>query len=121
MTARPDIGAMRHRVTLEAAVDTPGAGGVAARSWITLGQVWAQITPGNAGIRFKEARLTMEGIFTIRMRYRDGLRAAGRIVRDGRVFSVEGVRDVDEARRVLEFICREEIGREEIGREETGP
>jgi SPP1 family predicted phage head-tail adaptor len=111
MTARVDIGAMRHRVTLEAAVDSPGPGGVAARIWTELGRAWAEIRPGSSRTGMEEARRTTETTVVIRMRYRDGLSGAGRIVKGARTFIVLGVRDVEEAHRILEFTCREDTAR----------
>ena len=37
MSARPFIGAMRHRLTLEAPIDTPDGFGGTERSFVTLG------------------------------------------------------------------------------------
>ena len=111
MTARVDIGALRHRVTLEAAADTTGPGGVAARNWAVLGRAWAEIRPGSSRTIMDVARRTTETTVAIRMRYRDGLKRAGRIIRGDRIFVVLGVRDVEEARLVLEFTCREDMAR----------
>jgi len=111
VTARVDIGAMRHRVTLEAAVDSPGPGGVAARSWNELGRAWAEIRPGSSRTLMDSGRRTTETTVAIRMRYRNGLSRAGRIIKGGRAFIVLGVRDVEEAQRILEFTCREDTPR----------
>lgn len=111
MTARVDIGALRHRVTLEVAVDSPGPGGVATRSWTDLGQAWAEIRPGSSRTLMDAARRTTETTVVIRMRYRNGLSGAGRITKGPHRFIVLGVRDVEEAGRILEFTCREDTAR----------
>lgn len=102
---------MRHRVTLETVVDSPGPGGVAVRSWIELGRAWAEVRPGSSRTLMDAARRTTETTVAIRMRYRDGLNQAGRIIKGARTFIVLGVRDVEEAQRILEFTCREDTAR----------
>ena len=111
MTARVDIGAMRHRVRLEVAVDSPGPGGVATRNWIELGNAWAEIRPGSSRTLMDAARRTTEATVIVRIRYRHGLSGAGRIIKGTRTFIVLGVRNVEEARRILEFTCREDTAR----------
>ncbi|RMF08908.1 MAG: head-tail adaptor protein [Alphaproteobacteria bacterium] len=108
---QPNIGAMRHRVALEQAVDVPGAGGSAARTWAVLGTVWAEILPERAATRQRHGRTEMQVTHRVRTRFRAGLKAADRIVLGSRTFRVLGVVDVGELRRVLEFACREDLPR----------
>lgn len=111
MTSGPNIGAMRHRVSFEAAIDTPASGGDVSRSWTGLGEVWAEIVPGNTGTVYAEARRTQEISHRIRVRHNDALKTADRIVLGARHFRVLGVVDLEEAGRVLEFRCREDTHR----------
>lgn len=105
----PRIGAMRHRVTLEQAVDTPGSGGSATRTWAVLGTAWAEIAPERSGTVQRHARDEAQISHRIRMRYRDTVTSADRILLGARSFRVLGVVDVGEAHRVLEFRCREDL------------
>ena len=74
MSARPFIGAMRHRLTLEAPVDTPDGFGGTERSFVTLGTVTAQVrTYGETNPRFvvlmrPRSQLSVEMRFRFRKR-----------------------------------------------------
>lgn len=48
MNALPLIGALRHRVTLEAPVDAPDGAGGYTRSFTPIANLWARITPSGA-------------------------------------------------------------------------
>jgi head-tail adaptor len=70
MSARPFIGAMRHRLDLEAPVETPDGFGGTERSFVSLGCVTAQLR-SYAGTRFvvlmrPRSQLSVE----MRFRYR---------------------------------------------------
>ena len=109
--AAANIGAMRHRVTVEAAVDTAADGGTAARTWAVLGAAWAEIAPERAGAAYRQGRNESQVSHRVRLRYRIDFKTADRILLGSRTFRVLGLTDVDEAHRVLEFTCREDIAR----------
>lgn len=106
-----NFAAMRHRVTLEQAIDTPGPGPGPAvtRQWAVLGDASAAIVPMRARGERRHGRHQTDVTHRIRLRYRADWQAAMRIRQGGRIFGVIGVINVDEANRVLEFQCREVV------------
>lgn len=102
------IADFRHRLTLQAADEIEdGAGGV-TRTWETLGQVWAAVTPLSRDDRLvSDKRL---GLLTHRilLRHRADITLSHRFVLGARVFSIRAVRDPDEHGRLLECLVEEE-------------
>jgi SPP1 family predicted phage head-tail adaptor len=104
----PPIGLLRHRVTLEAPVETPdGAGGV-ARSWQTLGEMWAAIEPVATGATVIADRRTARLTHRIVVRKRGDLSLDHRFRLGTRVFTLRSLRDAAEDGRFLECLVEEE-------------
>ena len=106
---RPGIGTLRHRVALQAPVRTGDGGGGAVVTWSTIAEVWAAIRPqGGSEAVFAEA---VSGVVThdITIRHRAGVVPAMRFSWDGRIFEITAVLDIDERRRMLRCLCREQL------------
>lgn len=104
---RPDIGHLRHRLTLESASRTPDGGGGAVETWTAVAQVWGRIEP-TGGMEIADAdglggRITHE----ITLRYRAGVAPAMRLISGNRRFEIVAVIDIDERRRWLKCLCLE--------------
>lgn len=104
----PSIGAMRHRLVLEAPVETADLAGGVSRSWAAMATLWAAIEPeeevaglnGDAPTGFARHRVTI--------RWRPGITAGHRLTRGARIFAIRSAVDPDERRsrlvlRVEEF------------------
>lgn len=106
---RARIGALRHRVVLEAPDRISDGGGGATVTWSTVAELWASIDPRSGG-----ERLVGEGVaggmsHVIAVRYRSGVEPAMRFRLGSRRFEILASRDIDERRRVLVCDCREEL------------
>lgn len=107
--SRPRIGALRHRLVLEAPVRTADGGGGATIAWTPAAEIWAGIEP----ITGSESVLA-EGIagrvsHEIVVRHQSGVEPAMRFRLGSRIFEIKAVLDVDERRRMLRCFCREEL------------
>ncbi|MEM8663857.1 MAG: phage head closure protein [Pseudomonadota bacterium] len=102
------VGDLRRRLTIEHAVDvSDGAGGV-SRSWVSLGEVYARVTPRRRRETTDDGRQV--GLVTdlITIRHRGDVDGGTRFVGDGVVYRVLSVEDADPHRRFLDCWCEEE-------------
>ena len=104
-----DPGELKHRIGLEAPVETPdGAGGV-ARSYATAATLWAKVTPvaargdveadGFAGTVTHHIVIRSGPDVTTRHRLREGTR----------IFRIVALRDQDGGGRFLEIHAQERV------------
>lgn len=107
MSAYPQIGALRHRVTLEAPIDTPDDAGGFSRSFTTVADLWARITPGGAREDFVEQRAEQATSHVVTIRWRSDVTKDMRFVFRGRKLRIQSAVDPDERRRFLICQCEE--------------
>ena len=107
MSARPRIGALRHRVTLEAPLDVPDDAGGFSRSFAPLAQLWARIEASEAREQFEEQRLEQARRLMVTIRWRGDVASQMRFDFRGRKLLIRGVVDADETRRFLLCACEE--------------
>ena len=101
------VGKLRHRLTLEAADETPdGAGGV-VRTWTALGAIWAAIEPVSAGDAVVADKRVGALTHRIVVRHRE-LTLGHRFKLGSRVFTIRALRDREENGRFLECLVAEE-------------
>jgi SPP1 family predicted phage head-tail adaptor len=106
--SRPvSISALRHRVTIEAAVDSPDGAGGFTRAYAPLAQVWAWVRPKSAREQFVEQRLEQARTHLVVIRWRADVEAQMRFDFRGRRLFVRSVVDPDETRRFLHCECEE--------------
>lgn len=102
------IGALRHRLIIEAPIETPdGIGGV-TRTWTALATLWGEIEPLAADdVMLADKRI---GLVThkIHVRHRLDVTVAHRFRLGSRIYAVRAVRDAEERGRFLECLCAEE-------------
>ncbi|MBI1261399.1 MAG: phage head closure protein [Rhizobiales bacterium] len=101
------IGAMRARVTLQAATrESDGAGG-SNLGWSDVATLWAAVTPRKGQERLigerPEARQTWEVV----MRWRNDVTSAHRLLWQSRVLTIESVVDPDGRKRWLRIEAEE--------------
>jgi SPP1 family predicted phage head-tail adaptor len=106
---RPRIGALRHRLVLEAPERAGDGGGGADVTWLALGELWAAITPSAGGEGVVAERIAGRISHEIVTRWRVDIAPAMRFRSGQRVFEILAVLDVDERRRMLRCLCREEL------------
>lgn len=107
MSARPAIGALRHRVTIEAPVDVADDVGGFVRSFNAVAQVWAHVAPLGASDAFIEQRLEQSRLYAATIRWRSDVAAQMRFDFRGRKLVVRTVEDMGERRRFLNCGCEE--------------
>ncbi len=105
----PRIGALRHRVVLETAIRSSDGGGGASVIWSPVAEIWAAIEP-RAGSETVVGEATSGRIsHQITVRHRNDIEPARRFRFGARVFDILAVLDIDERRRLLNCLCREEL------------
>ena len=91
----PEIGALRHRIALQAPARTPDAGGGVAVTWTTVAVLWAELRSlGGSEVAIADGlqgRVTHE----FRMRRRMDVSPAMRLLYGTRVFVIWAVLDRD--------------------------
>ncbi|MGJ0395008.1 MAG: phage head closure protein [Methylocystis sp.] len=107
MSVFPRIGALRHRVTLEAPIDTPDGAAGFARSYAPVADLWARVAPGGAREDFVEQRAEQATSHSVTIRWREDVAKDMRFVHRGRKLRIQSVVDPDERRRFLVCQCEE--------------
>jgi SPP1 family predicted phage head-tail adaptor len=107
MSAATPIGALRHRVTLEAPLHAYDDQGGFTREFAPLTQLWARIDPQSAGQDFVEQRLEQNRRHVVTIRWRSDVTSGMRFDFRGRKLVIKGVTDSGERRRFLSCQCEE--------------
>ncbi len=107
MSTGPSIGALRHRVTLEAPVDVFDDVGGFTRDFAPVIRLWARIETQGAHQDFVEQRSEQVRPAVVVIRWRNDVASDMRFDFRGRKLLVKGVADADERRRFLSCQCEE--------------
>lgn len=105
----PRIGALRHRLRLEAPSYMADEGGGATVTWNPVATLWAEVIPLSGREELRADGLQTVAKFEVRTRYRAGISPEMRFVFGGRVLEIQAVRDIEGRRRWLSCLC-EELG-----------
>lgn len=103
-------GGMRQRIRIEQPVLTADGLGGSTRSWEEVTTVWAEIVSGRGDERYAAGQLTSQATHRIRLRWRDDITSAMRVVFGTRIFAIRAVIEHDGKRRSLELIVEEGVG-----------
>jgi SPP1 family predicted phage head-tail adaptor len=103
----PQIGGLRHRLTLEAPIDTPDGAGGFSRSFAPVADLWARVAPSGARENFVEQRAEQATNLVVIIRWRDSVAKDMRFVHRTRKLRIQSVVDPDERRRFLICQCEE--------------
>jgi SPP1 family predicted phage head-tail adaptor len=101
----PRIGELRHRLTIEQAVRTDDDGGGAALVWNEIAEVWGAVEAVSGQEGFEADRVSGSAIYSITIRYRDGLAPSMRFRRDNEIYEILSVLDRDGRKRFLTCKC----------------
>lgn len=107
MTSAATIGALRHRLTLEAPVDVPDELGGFTRSFAPVAQLWARIEALGGNEQFIEQQIVQTRRYAVKIRWRPDVANEMRFVFRGRKLVIRNVEDSDEGRRFLKCVCEE--------------
>jgi SPP1 family predicted phage head-tail adaptor len=102
-------GLLRHRLVLEAPVETAdGAGGV-TRSYADVAALWAEVTPLSAVRSLEAERPGARVTHRIVIRFSGDITTKHRLRDDARIFRIVGLRDRDGRKRFLAIEAEEII------------
>lgn len=102
-------GQLRERVRIEQATEAQNAYGEATRTWAEFDTVWAAVRPVTGNERMEAHTVKGQISHRVRVRYLPGIVPKMRISYRGRLLHIDQVYDVDERRRMLDLMCREEV------------
>jgi SPP1 family predicted phage head-tail adaptor len=99
-----DPGALRSEFALQAKTPVPDGLGGHSESWAETATVFAKIEPISATSRFGPDQTVETVTHRVTLRWRNGVAAGMRFVRQGRIFDIVTVHDPDDTGRY--FVCR---------------
>ena len=102
-------GALRHKLTIEAATRTDDGGGGAEVGWHPVGEAWAEIVPLSGKEELTAEKRTSRLVHTVTLRWRADLAPTHRLRHGPRVLEIEAVLDPDGRRRWLNCRCTERV------------
>lgn len=101
------IAALRRRLVIESAVETPdGAGGV-HRSFVVAASVWGRVTPLRASDSVVAAAPGQTLTHRVLMRFRSNMDTTMRLRDGSRRLAIRAVYDPDGRRKLLVCLCEE--------------
>jgi SPP1 family predicted phage head-tail adaptor len=89
-----DAGLLDRRITIERATETTDAVGGVTREWGPLATVWAQVLPISDGERWRAEEVAAHVTHRFRIRWGAGVLPTDRIVYEGRIFDLSGVKEI---------------------------
>ena len=102
-------GPLRHRITIEAPVETQTTDGSIVTTWQAFATVWASIEPLIGREYFAQQREQAAVSHRIRMRCQSGITHKMRIAWGTRIFEIESVLNVGERNREIVLMCQESV------------
>lgn len=103
------IGEMKHRLALQAPLDTPDGGGGVTRAWSLVAEVWGAIRPASGGERFEADGLRGSVSHEVWIRFRSGVVPEMRFMLGSRIFEIRAVIDSGERHRFLRCLVEESV------------
>ena len=102
-------GSLRHRVTIQALVNTPDAAGGNIETWVNVATVWAKVEPirGREFWAAQQANTSLDTVVTIR--YLESITPLNRVKFGQRIFKIHTAINPLEGRRELQLMCEEVI------------
>lgn len=98
------VGKLRHRITVQTAVETQDVAGQPVVEWQDMfANEPCDFRPmgGSESIRQREVQATFDALFTVR--YRDGYNEQMRVVFQGKNYGIKAITKVDGVNRYLEL------------------
>ena len=107
------IGAMRHRVTIQHPLETRTDSGHVTHSWKDLRTVWADVRPLSGRELLSAQQVQSDTTHKVTIRYMDGVDNKNRLVWSNnaltKTLEVTSAIDVGARERFLELMCREVV------------
>ena len=102
-----EIGAFRHKITIQQATETQGDDGAVVQAWATFATPYAEIVPLSGSENYVAQGITASVAYRITCRYVSGVIPKMRILWGSRDFLIYAVRNLDEQNRFLVMTCEE--------------
>lgn len=103
------IGELRHRLALQAPLDTPDGGGGVTRAWALVAEVWGAVRPLSGSEHVESDGLHGRVSHEIWIRHRTGVVPEMRFVLGARIFEVRAAIDASERHRFLRCLVEERV------------
>lgn len=100
-------GQLRHSVTIQRAIETRGADGSTAQTWITYASVFAAIEPVSGREYFAAQAEGSDVTHRVTIRYIKGLTTKDRVLFGTRTFDIESILNTGELNAELVLMCSE--------------
>lgn len=107
MSTATDPGRLSVRLNLQRDSEPADGAGGYSTSFVTVADVWAQISPVSADAASRAATFNNDITHVITVRWRNDLAAGMRFRKGARVFEIRAVHDPDETARFLQCHCLE--------------
>lgn len=104
------IAELRHRIKFQSLSRVADGQGGWTESWVDFAEVWAKIRPKSAKERYFAQQIQPTVSHEIVIRWLDGLKTEMRVLFEGRVFQIHGIRREDEERWFLYIDAEEGVG-----------
>lgn len=103
-------GPLRHRITIQQAVESQNTVGEAVRSWANKATVWARVAPlrGSEYLAAMQTKANVDTRILMRKNAFPNLSPKHRILFGARIFDIEAVIDVDGSGDAMEVSCKEQ-------------
>lgn len=89
-----DAGKLDRRITVERATITTDAAGGEVQDWTAIATVWAEVLPISDGERWRASEVAAHVTTRFRIRWGLGVTVEDRIVYEGRVYEIVGVKEI---------------------------
>jgi len=104
-----NIRELRHRITIQSISRSSDGQGGWTIGWITLAEVWAKVTPKVKKEIYSTEQIRPVSTHEIIIRHLDGISADARILFDGRVFQIKGIKKEEEQRFFMYIDAEENV------------
>ena len=101
------IGTLRHRVTIQAAIETQNAIGEMVETWAEYVTVWGRVEQLSGNRLFAAAQMEEPVTGVITIRYTDGITPKMRAVVGGKTYDIRNAIDRTGRRQALELMVSE--------------
>ncbi|PCI04336.1 MAG: phage head-tail adapter protein [Hyphomicrobiales bacterium] len=101
-------GSFRRRVTLQEETETPDGCGGFTTGWVSVSDIWAQITPVGSASISRADNVDQEVTHTVMVRKTGNLQQGMRLLFGSRIFLINSVYDPDETGRYTQCDVREQ-------------
>lgn len=103
------IGEMRHRMSLQAPLESADGGGGVTRTWALVAEVWGAIRPAAGSESVEADGLRGRVSHEIWIRHRSGVTPEKRFALGTRIFEIRSVIDSGERHRFLRCMVEERV------------